>query len=117
MKKARKVTLSDHISEMLDNIPLEISIKSSCWFALNDIIHESGAREESTWDETNPKDIKMMRLLDDKTIDLAERITHHIKEHNNKLYSEIEREIIMWSNDGTQTAGTLTRTIMELLNK
>ena len=33
------------------------------------------------------------------------------------LYSEIEYEIIMWSNDGTQTAGTLTRKIMELIEK
>ena len=36
---------------------------------------------------------------------------------DDKLYSEIEQEIIRWSNDGTQTAGTLTRTIMKLLNK
>ena len=31
------------------------------------------------------------------------------------LYSEIEYAIIMWSNDGTQTAGTLTREIMKLI--
>ena len=31
------------------------------------------------------------------------------------LYSEIEHLIIMWSNDGTKTAGHLTRQIMELL--
>ena len=29
------------------------------------------------------------------------------------LYSEIESLIIMWSNDGTKTAGALTRQIME----
>lgn len=34
-----------------------------------------------------------------------------------KLYSEIEHLIIMWSNDGTKTAGTLTRQIMKLLDK
>lgn len=34
-----------------------------------------------------------------------------------ELYSEIEYLIIMWSNDGTKTAGYLTRKIMELLNK
>ncbi len=34
-----------------------------------------------------------------------------------KLYSEIEHLIIMWSNEGTKTAGTLTRQIMELINK
>ncbi len=34
-----------------------------------------------------------------------------------QLYSQIENLIIIWSNDGTKTAGTLTRQIMELLNK
>ncbi len=31
------------------------------------------------------------------------------------LYSEIEYLIIQWSNDGTKTAGSLTREIMELI--
>jgi hypothetical protein len=33
------------------------------------------------------------------------------------LYSEIESLIIMWSNDGTKTAGALTRQIMEKFKK
>ena len=33
-----------------------------------------------------------------------------------KLYSEIEHLIIAWNIDGTKTAGSLTREIMELLN-
>ncbi len=33
------------------------------------------------------------------------------------LYSEIEYLIIRWNNDGTKTAGHLTREIMELINK
>jgi len=35
----------------------------------------------------------------------------------NELYQEIEIAIIKWSNDGTQTAGTLTREIINILNK
>ena len=35
----------------------------------------------------------------------------------NKLYSEIEKAIILWNNNGTKTAGTLTREIMELIKK
>jgi len=35
----------------------------------------------------------------------------------NQLYSEIEKLIIRWSNDGTQTEGTLAREIMDLLQK
>ena len=31
------------------------------------------------------------------------------------LYKDIESAIIRWNNDGTQTAGTLTREIMELV--
>lgn len=38
-------------------------------------------------------------------------------EKDKELYSEIERLIIMWSNDGTKTAGYLTRKIMKLITK
>ena len=34
-----------------------------------------------------------------------------------KLYSEIEKAIINWSNNGNQTAGTLTRDIIEIISK
>lgn len=34
-----------------------------------------------------------------------------------ELYSEIENLIIRWNNDGTKTAGELTRQIMGLLKK
>lgn len=37
--------------------------------------------------------------------------------NENKLYTEIELAIIKWSNDGTLTAGALTREIIELINK
>jgi len=33
------------------------------------------------------------------------------------LYQQIEQAIIRWSNDGTKTAGTLTREIMEIINQ
>ena len=35
---------------------------------------------------------------------------------SDNLYSEIEGLIIEWSNDGTKTAGYLTRQIMKLLS-
>lgn len=37
--------------------------------------------------------------------------------NDKELYSEIEYLIIKWNNDGTKTAGHLTRQIMELINK
>lgn len=36
-------------------------------------------------------------------------------EHQIELYREVENAIIRWNNDGTKTAGTLTREIMEIL--
>jgi hypothetical protein len=79
MAKARKI-LSNTISELLKETSLESRVKMSCWFMINDVIHESGAREESVWDETNPKDIEMMKLLDGKTMELTETILRNIKE-------------------------------------
>jgi hypothetical protein len=79
MAKARKI-LSNTISELLKETPLESRIKMSCWFMINNVIHESGARKETAWDETNPKDIEMMKLLDDKTKELTETILRNIKE-------------------------------------
>lgn len=40
-----------------------------------------------------------------------------LSEGDSWLYSDIEDLIIRWSNDGTKTAGTLTRQIMGLLKK
>jgi hypothetical protein len=40
-----------------------------------------------------------------------------IKIDFDKYYSDIENVIINWSNDGTKTAGTLTRQIIKILKK
>jgi hypothetical protein len=40
-----------------------------------------------------------------------------VDETEKDLYSKIENSIISWSNDGTQTAGSLTREIMELIKE
>jgi hypothetical protein len=80
MSKPRKSLLSDKINDLLKQTPLEARIRISCWFGLNDMIHDSGAREEAVWDETNPKDVEMMKLLDDKTRELTEVIMNNIKE-------------------------------------
>jgi hypothetical protein len=79
MSKARKV-LSNTIVELIKETPLESRVRISCWFALNNMIHDSGARKESVWDETNPIDVKLMELLEDKTEDLTKKIMENIKE-------------------------------------
>lgn len=38
-----------------------------------------------------------------------------MKEHQIELYREIENLIINWANDGTKTAGSLTREIMKVV--
>ncbi len=40
-----------------------------------------------------------------------------VDETEKDLYIKIENSIIFWNNDGTQTAGTLTREIMELIKE
>ena len=61
--------------------------------------------------------------LDDKSdkINLAElmegKAVQLINDDPTELYSEIEYLIIMWSNDGTRTAGSITREIMKLINQ
>ena len=40
-----------------------------------------------------------------------------IDETEKDLYSKIENSIISWNNDGTQTAGSLTREIMEIIKE
>jgi hypothetical protein len=79
MTKARKI-LSNTINELLKETSLETRIKMSCWFVLNNMIHDSGAREESAWNESNPRDIELMRILDDKTKELTDKILKDIKE-------------------------------------
>jgi hypothetical protein len=37
--------------------------------------------------------------------------------NDKELYSKIENLIIIWNNDGTKTAGSLTRDIMKLIKK
>jgi hypothetical protein len=40
-----------------------------------------------------------------------------MREEDKQLYREIENLIMIWENDGTKTAGSLTREIMELLER
>ena len=46
-----------------------------------------------------------------------ERQQEQDKNNEKELYSEIEYLIINWSNDGTKTAGALTRQIIEQFKK
>ena len=40
-----------------------------------------------------------------------------MREEDKQLYREIENLIMRWGNDGTKTAGSLTREIMNLLQQ
>ena len=59
---------------MTPKLDIEIEIRTAVWFAINDTIHLSGAREEKVWSETDPRDQELMRVLDLKTVELTKRI-------------------------------------------
>jgi len=59
----------------------------------------------------NSDKIDLAKIMDGRAAQLIN------DELGTTLYSEIEYLIIMWSNDGTKTAGSLTREIMKLINQ
>ncbi len=60
--------------------------------------------------------IRQAEVLEkDKEYADNQKFISNMKEHQIKLYREVENLIIKWSNDGTKTAGSLTREIMTLL--
>lgn len=61
---------------------LRTKIKTAVWFAINDTIHLSGAREEKMWNEADPRDEELMKVLDTKTVYLTNRIMELIEEEN-----------------------------------
>ena len=79
MAKARKI-LSNTISELLKETSLETRVKLSCWFMINNVLHETGVREEKAWDNNNKRDVELMMLLENKTKELTETILRNIKE-------------------------------------
>jgi len=66
-----------------------------------------GDEVTSTDQQTNQEIVDRIRGKKDTKEDTKEK----------SLYSEIEYLIIDWNNDGTKTAGHLTRQIMKLLGK
>ncbi len=79
MAKARKI-LSNTISELLKETSLETRVKLSCWFMINNVLHETGVRQEKAWDNNNKRDVELMMLLENKTMELTETILKNIKE-------------------------------------
>jgi len=79
MAKARKIS-SNTINELLKETSLKTRIKLSCWFMINNVIHETGVREEKAWDNDNKRDVELMMLLENKTMELTETILRNIKE-------------------------------------
>ena len=54
--------------------------------------------------------------LDDLYLEVADEMKlNDLNNLNKELYSKIENLIIDWNNDGTKTAGQLTRKIMSLI--
>ena len=79
MSKARKIAIKT-INELLTTTNLKTRVKLSCWFMINNILHETGVREEKVWDNNNKRDVELMMLLENKTKELTETILRNIKE-------------------------------------
>jgi len=79
MTKARKIAIKT-INELLVTTNLKTRVKLSCWFMINNVIHETGVREEKVWDNNNKRDVELMMLLENKTMELTETILRNIKE-------------------------------------
>jgi hypothetical protein len=79
MSKARKITIKT-INELLATTNLKTRVKLSCWFMINNVLHETGVREEKAWDNNNKRDVELMMLLENKTKELTETILRNIKE-------------------------------------
>ena len=79
MSKARKIAIKT-INELLTTTNLKTRVKLSCWFMINNILHETGVREEKAWDNNNKRDVELMMLLENKTKELTETILRNIKE-------------------------------------
>ena len=79
MSKARKIAIKT-INELLVTTNLKTRVKLSCWFMINNVLHETGVREEKAWDNNNKRDVELMMLLENKTMELTETILRNIKE-------------------------------------
>ena len=79
MSKARKIAIKT-INELLTTTNLKTRVKLSCWFMINNVLHETGVREEKAWDNNNKRDVELMMLLENKTKELTETILKNIKE-------------------------------------
>jgi len=66
---------------------------------------------KENWNCIWEKDGKHYKLVGDD----EHKEWEEVRPSNETLYSEIEYLIIQWSNDGTKTAGSLTRDIMKLI--
>ena len=79
MSKARKIAIKT-INELLVTTNLKTRVKLSCWFMINNVLHETGVREEKVWDNNNKRDVELMMLLENKTMELTETVLRNIKE-------------------------------------
>jgi hypothetical protein len=68
---------------------------------------------KENWDCIWEKDGKHYKLVGDN----EHKEWEEVRPSNETLYSEIEHLIIQWNNDGTKTAGSLTRDIMKVKTK
>jgi hypothetical protein len=72
---------------------------------------------EIDWDDKNPNE--QWKKYEEAELECLKKLIEIVESNlvSNQLYSEIETLIMMWNNDGTKTAGSLTRDIMKVINQ
>jgi|ERR1041385_2488236 hypothetical protein len=103
----------EHLKE---NKPFDDETKS-----VNPVFIIAAAAMDMGWDmciekEKNPGDVIRGFVMGTEEY-INEVLIDSIDEGQTSVYQKMEGAIIKWSNDGTRTAGSLTREIMKIIGK
>ena len=110
-----------HISEFRFGFEYEVYVpgtdtkyEKQVFSAENAVFIENtyGKKLESAWVR---RKIPVQLLLKEQNIPVMKDFKELDKD-DKELYSKIEQQVIYWNNDGTKTAGELTRRLMCIIN-
>jgi hypothetical protein len=96
---------------MLERYGKSIIKKGNLNFDQSGRAYPDNPEVKENWDCIWEKNGKHYKLVGDD----EHKEWEEVRPSNETLYSEIEHLIIVWTIDGTKTAGSLTRDIMKLL--
>ena len=75
-----KTTKNNIIEDLINDIPLEIKIKTMVNIELINFVHDLGLRESGYWTDSE-QDEKLLNKIDNAVISLTENLMEEINEH------------------------------------